>query len=254
MEVMEEEELANMRAHQEHFEQIRNAELAETQRLEEAEKRRFEEKERRVAQVQPPPLTPSLPRPPSCCSPSPSPTPPPLPRSAPRAHARFAAPPAPPAHRRAPSSSLPPPQEQERVQREQQVTEKVAARTFAKGFLSELHSSVVENLKDAGFFFDPLEAEVTNHFLPWLMESVDTSLEQVRTARALADELIEAAAMRTELMKAEAVKLRGAVDEAKAKAKAEEEAAAAAEAAAAEAAAAAAAEAPAEGEEPAAEE
>ena len=35
MEVMEEEELANMRAHQEHFEQIRNAELAETQRLEE---------------------------------------------------------------------------------------------------------------------------------------------------------------------------------------------------------------------------
>ncbi len=39
MEVMEEEELAAMKAHQEHFEQIRNAELAETQRLEEAEKR-----------------------------------------------------------------------------------------------------------------------------------------------------------------------------------------------------------------------
>merc|ERR1719191_908752 len=50
MEVMEEEELANMRAHQEHFEQIRNTELAETQRLEEQEKRRFEEKERRIAQ------------------------------------------------------------------------------------------------------------------------------------------------------------------------------------------------------------
>merc|ERR1719460_3471308 len=70
MEVMEEEELANMRAHQEHFEQIRNSELAETQRLEEAEKRRFEEKERRIGQ------------------------------------------------------------ERERVEREQQVTEKVAARTF----------------------------------------------------------------------------------------------------------------------------
>jgi len=41
MEVMEEEELSNMRAHQEHFEQVRNAELAEVQRLEEAEKRRF---------------------------------------------------------------------------------------------------------------------------------------------------------------------------------------------------------------------
>ena len=83
MEVMEEEELANMRAHQEHFEEIRNAELAETQRLEEAEKRRMHEKERRVAQ------------------------------------------------------------EKERVAREAQVTEKVAARTFTKGFLSELQSSVV---------------------------------------------------------------------------------------------------------------
>eukprot|EP00966_Prymnesium_polylepis_P069710 1620830-Prymnesium_polylepis.1 len=50
MEVMEEEELANMRTHQEHFEQIRNTELAETQRLEEAEKRRTEEKQRRVEQ------------------------------------------------------------------------------------------------------------------------------------------------------------------------------------------------------------
>merc|ERR1719272_2691704 len=110
MEVMEEEELANMRAHQEHFEQIRNSELAETQRLEEAKKRRFEEKERRVGQ------------------------------------------------------------EQERVEREQQVTEKVAARTFAKGFLSELHSSVVDNLKDAGFFYDPLEQEVTSNFLPGLDE------------------------------------------------------------------------------------
>merc|ERR1719502_342197 len=50
MEVMEEEELANMRQHQEHFEQIRNAELAETQRLEEGEKRRSEEKARRVQQ------------------------------------------------------------------------------------------------------------------------------------------------------------------------------------------------------------
>ena len=41
---MEEEELANLRAHQEEFIELRNAELAETQRLEEAERRRFEEK------------------------------------------------------------------------------------------------------------------------------------------------------------------------------------------------------------------
>merc|ERR1712054_735828 len=50
MEVMEEEELAELRAHQEDFVQLRNAELAETQRMEEAERRKFEEKERRLAE------------------------------------------------------------------------------------------------------------------------------------------------------------------------------------------------------------
>ena len=150
MEVVEEEELANMRAHQEHFEQIRNSELAETQRLEEAEKRRFEEKERRVGQ------------------------------------------------------------EQERVERERQVAEKVAARVFAKGFLSELHSSVVGNLKDAGFFYDPLESEVTSSFLPWVDDQVDAQLEAMRASRQLAGELIEAAAARSQAVLAEAAALREA--------------------------------------------
>lgn len=50
MEVLEEEELAAMRSHQEHFEQIRNAELVATQRMEAAESRKIEEKERRLAQ------------------------------------------------------------------------------------------------------------------------------------------------------------------------------------------------------------
>lgn len=50
MEVMEEEELANLRAQQRRFEQLRNAELVETQRLEEQERRHREEKERRMKQ------------------------------------------------------------------------------------------------------------------------------------------------------------------------------------------------------------
>ena len=147
MEVMEEEELANMRAHQEHFEQIRNAELAETQRLEEAEKRRAQEKERRVAQ------------------------------------------------------------EKQRVAREQQVTEKVAARTFTKGFLSELQTSVVSNLQDAGFFYDPLEAEVSGEFMPWLMDTMAEKLDSYNVAAAIADELLAAAGTRFAAMAEEAAKL-----------------------------------------------
>ena len=172
MEVMEEEELANMRAHQEHFEQIRNAELAETQRLEEAEKRRSQEKERRVQQ------------------------------------------------------------EKERVAREAQVTEKVAARTFTKGFLSELQTSVVSNLQDAGFFYDPLEAEVTNEFMPWLMDDMSEKLDMLQVARAIADDLLAAAGTRKAQMAAEAARLQAAAD-------AKTDAAAAASAAKAEAAAAA---------------
>lgn len=49
-EVMEEEELARLKAQQRAFEELRNNELAEVQRLQEQERRRREEKERRIAQ------------------------------------------------------------------------------------------------------------------------------------------------------------------------------------------------------------
>lgn len=44
LEVMEEEELARLRAQQRAFEELRNAELEEVQRLQEQERRRSEEK------------------------------------------------------------------------------------------------------------------------------------------------------------------------------------------------------------------
>lgn len=50
LEVMEEEELADLRATQYQYEELRNVELAEVQRLEEQERRHQEEKERRKQQ------------------------------------------------------------------------------------------------------------------------------------------------------------------------------------------------------------
>nr|KAF6463009.1 radial spoke head 3 [Molossus molossus] len=50
LEVMEEEELANLQASQHAYEELRNMELAEVQRLEEQERRHREEKERRKQQ------------------------------------------------------------------------------------------------------------------------------------------------------------------------------------------------------------
>jgi len=130
MEVMEEEELAAMRAHQEHFEQIRNAELVATQHMEAAERRKLEEKERRLAQ------------------------------------------------------------ERERAYRERVVREKVAAATFARGYLSGIMGTVFDRLRRDGFFFDPVEREVTDIFMPWLANEAVGHLAQEDTSRAVMDNLV----------------------------------------------------------------
>eukprot|EP00240_Pyramimonas_obovata_P004660 CAMPEP_0118939370 /NCGR_PEP_ID=MMETSP1169-20130426/28682_1 /TAXON_ID=36882 /ORGANISM="Pyramimonas obovata, Strain CCMP722" /LENGTH=401 /DNA_ID=CAMNT_0006883621 /DNA_START=172 /DNA_END=1373 /DNA_ORIENTATION=+ len=133
MEVMEEEELAAMRAHQEHFEQIRNAELVATQRMEAAEKRKIEEKEHRLAQ------------------------------------------------------------ERDRLEREKQVREKVAAQTFARGYLTGLVGNVFDKLYDQGYFYDPVEKEIEEDFMPWLSSETGDCIEREANARAAVDMLIAAA-------------------------------------------------------------
>lgn len=138
MEVMEEEELAAMRAHQEHFEQIRNAELVATQHMEAAERRKLEEKERRLAQ------------------------------------------------------------ERERAERERVVREKVAAATFARGYLSGMMGTVFDRLRQTGFFFDPVEREVTDSFMPWLSNEAANHLSHEETSRAVMDNLV-AHTLRVEL-------------------------------------------------------
>ncbi|XP_029941060.1 radial spoke head protein 3 homolog B-like [Salarias fasciatus] len=50
LEVMEEEELASLKAQQRTFEELRNSRLAEVQRLQEQERRHSQERERRIAQ------------------------------------------------------------------------------------------------------------------------------------------------------------------------------------------------------------
>ena len=129
-------------------------------------------------------------------------------------------------------------QDKSRLQQEQQVTEKVAARSFTKGYLSDLHTKVFANLNDAGFFYNPLEREVRNNFLPWLTSAMHQQMDVVRVPHELADDLITGAVQRNTAMAQEAADLRKAIEEAKAKEE-EAERLAAEKAAAAEAAAAA---------------
>uniref|UniRef100_A0A7S3LT27 Radial spoke protein 3 n=1 Tax=Palpitomonas bilix TaxID=652834 RepID=A0A7S3LT27_9EUKA len=136
MEVLEEEELASLRAHQEEYEFIRQAELAEAQRMEEAERRKFEEKERRVAQ------------------------------------------------------------EKKRVEEEEQVSEKVAARAFARHYVSDVLHGVFDNLQGEGYFYDPLVMEVKSDFMPWLRSAFEKKWSKMEIARKIADALIEGAVQR----------------------------------------------------------
>ncbi|XP_069463989.1 radial spoke head protein 3 homolog [Ambystoma mexicanum] len=130
LEVMEEEELANLRAIQRAFEELRNAELAEVQRLEEKERRHREEKERRLKE------------------------------------------------------------QREVLQKAKETAEKVAARAFAQRYLADLIPSVFSNLRDSGYFYDPVERDVETGFIPWLMAEVEKAMEKSILGRTMLDSLI----------------------------------------------------------------
>ena len=63
--------------------------------------------------------------------------------------------------------------------------EKVAARGFAKTYLTDLHHAVLESLVQSGHFFDPVEKEVESVFMPWLVDAAAGCLENITTARTI---------------------------------------------------------------------
>nr|XP_013814410.1 PREDICTED: radial spoke head protein 3 homolog [Apteryx mantelli mantelli] len=130
LEVMEEEELANLWAHQRAYGELRNTELAEVQRLEEQERRYSEEKERRKRQ------------------------------------------------------------QMQVLQKQKETTEKIAARAFAQRYLADLIPSVFNNLRESGYFYDPVERDIETEFLPWLMTEVEEALEKKVLGRTVLDSLI----------------------------------------------------------------
>ncbi|CAH8626764.1 unnamed protein product [Schistosoma haematobium] len=130
LEIAEEEELASIRAQQNAFEEIRQADLLEVARLTERERRIQEEKERRKAQY-------------------------------------LAV-----------------------IEQEKELTTKVAAQAFAKAYLADLQTHVFNNLTETGYFYDPVERDIEEGFLPWLMEQIDEELELWNDACLLLDGMI----------------------------------------------------------------
>merc|ERR1711976_975336 len=122
LEVMEEEELANLRSQQREFEELRNAELVEQQRL--------EEKERRMKQ------------------------------------------------------------QKEILRKERETSDKIAARAFAQSYLADLVPSVFGTLSDNRYFYDPVERDVEEGFLPWLMDRVEEQMNKHVLGRTVLDSIL----------------------------------------------------------------
>ncbi|XP_066478880.1 radial spoke head protein 3 homolog [Tiliqua scincoides] len=116
LEVTEEEDLLNLKAYQNAYHELRNAEMAEVQRLEEQERRHREEKDRRMVQ------------------------------------------------------------QYDQNETEKEVSEKIAARAFAMEYLTDLIPSVFSHLQNTGFFYDIVERDIEDGFLPYLMNKVQQNM------------------------------------------------------------------------------
>ncbi|KAJ0401117.1 hypothetical protein P43SY_007208 [Pythium insidiosum] len=130
LEVLEEDELREIRHRQEIFEQARNAELAEVQRLEAEAKRKYAEKQRRLDE------------------------------------------------------------EQRRLDAQAALEEKVAARAYAKHYLSDLHTQVFDSLVEAGHFVDPVLRDVRESFLPEVVHQAAQVAHCTDVARRLVDAIV----------------------------------------------------------------
>lgn len=76
------------------------------------------------------------------------------------------------------------------LEKEKETADKIAARAFAQQYLTDLLPSVYSNLKESGYFYDPVKRDLETGFLPWLMEEVSNTLEKRYVARTVVDQLI----------------------------------------------------------------
>jgi hypothetical protein len=73
---------------------------------------------------------------------------------------------------------------------EKETAEKLAAKAFAKSYLTDLVPSVFNNLKENGYFYDPVERDIESGFLPWLIEQSLADLDKAVLGRNMLDSII----------------------------------------------------------------
>ncbi|CAM9455603.1 unnamed protein product [Ectocarpus sp. 4 AP-2014] len=101
-------------------------------------------------------------------------------------------------------------QQQEVKKAREALLEKVAARSFAKNYLSNLKTDVFDDLEDEGHFYDPLSKEVREVFLPWLMGDMVRKVDEAVESMAVVDGLLSGATAHASRIHREAVEAKEA--------------------------------------------
>ena len=74
---------------------------------------------------------------------------------------------------------------------EKETAEKLAAKAFAKSYLTDLVPSVFNNLRENGYFYDPVNRDLETGLMPWLISQTVNELDQILIGRLLLDTLLK---------------------------------------------------------------
>jgi hypothetical protein len=73
---------------------------------------------------------------------------------------------------------------------EKETAEKLAARAFAKSYLSDLVPTVFNNLRENNYFYDPVQRDLEIGCMPWLIDLTLNELDNSIIGRLLLDDII----------------------------------------------------------------
>jgi radial spoke head protein 3 len=96
-------------------------------------------------------------------------------------------------------------QEKKRLEDRRRLEETIAARAFSNQFLGELHTNVFDVLQEQGHFYDPVQKEVEDLFMPDLLKALRSRTDCYEAASIIALELVQAAREKAKAFEKEAV-------------------------------------------------
>ncbi len=87
-------------------------------------------------------------------------------------------------------------QEKQRVVDRMILEEKIAARAFSNQYLSSLHTNVMNDLFEEGFFYDPVRKEAEEIFMADLMKNLKQCVDSYGAAETLLEEILNDACIK----------------------------------------------------------